>query len=40
MVNTLMGTSSDYSLLNHASDKDLAEEFAAFFMDKIQNIRG
>ena len=39
MANTLMGTSSDNLLLNHTSDKDLAEEFADFFMDKIQKIR-
>ena len=36
MVNTLMGISSDNPLPNHTSDKDLAEEFADFFMDKIQ----
>ena len=35
MVNTLMGTSSEYPLPNHTSDKDLAEEFADFFMVKI-----
>ena len=40
MVNTLMGTSSNNHLPNHANNKDLAEEFAAFFMDKIQKIRG
>ena len=39
MVNTLMGTSSDNPLPNHTSDKDLAEEFADFFIDKIQKIR-
>ena len=39
MVNTLMGTSSDNPLPNHTSNKDLAEEFADFFMDKIQKIR-
>ena len=39
MVNTLMGTSSDNPLPNHTSEKDLAEEFADFFMDKIQKIR-
>ena len=39
MVNTLMGTSSDNPLPNHTSDKDLAEEFADFFMYKIQKIR-
>ena len=38
MVNTLMGTSSDNPLPSHTSDKDLAEEFADFFMDKIQKI--
>ena len=38
MVNTLMGTSSDNPLPNHTSDKDLAEDFANFFMDKIQKI--
>ena len=36
MVNTLMGTSSENPLPNHTSDKDLAEEFADFFMNKIQ----
>ena len=39
MVNTLTGTSSENPLPNHTSDKDLAEEFADFFMDKIQKIR-
>ena len=39
MVNTLMGTSSENPLPNHTSDKDLPEEFADFFMDKIQKIR-
>ena len=39
MVNTLMGTTLDNPLPNHISDKDLAEEFADFFMDKIQKIR-
>ena len=39
MVNTLMGTSSENPLPNHTSDKDLAEEFANFFMGKIQKIR-
>ena len=39
MVNTLMGTSSDNPLPNHTSNKDLTEEFADFFMDKIQKIR-
>ena len=39
MVNTLMDISSDNPLPNHTSDKDLAEEFADFFMDKIQKIR-
>ena len=39
MVNTIMGTSSDNPFPNHTSDKDLAEEFADFFMDKIQKIR-
>ena len=39
MVNTLMGTSSNYPLPDHANNKDLAEEFAGFFMDKIQKIR-
>ena len=39
MVNTLMGTSSSNPLPNHTNDKDLAEEFADFFMDKIQKIR-
>ena len=39
MVNTLMGTSSENPPHNHTSDKDVAEEFADFFMDKIQKIR-
>ena len=39
VVNTLMGTSSNNPHPNHTNDKDLAEEFADFFMDKIQNIR-
>ena len=39
MVNTLMGTSSENPLPNHISDKDLAEDFADFFMVKIQKIR-
>ena len=39
IVNTLMGTSSNNPLPNHTSNKDLAEEFADFFMDKIQKIR-
>ena len=39
IVNTLMGTTLDNPLPNHTSDKDLAEEFADFFMDKIQKIR-
>ena len=34
-----MGTSSENALPNHTSDKDLAGEFANFFMDKIQKIR-
>ena len=39
MVNTLMGTFSNNPLPSHTNDKDLAEEFADFFMDKIQKIR-
>ena len=39
MVNTLMATSSNNPLPNHTNNKDLAEEFADFFMDKIQKIR-
>ena len=39
MVNTLMGTSSNNPLSNHTNNKDLAEEFANFFMDKIQKNR-
>ena len=39
MVNTLMGTTLDNPFPNHTSDKDLAEEFADFFMDKIQKVR-
>ena len=33
-----MGTSSNNPLPNDANNKDLAEEFADFFMDKIQKI--
>ena len=40
MVNKLMGTASENPLPNHTSDKDLAEEFADFFMGKIQKIGG
>ena len=36
MVNTLMGTSSNSPPPNHAHNKDFVEEFAGFFMDKIQ----
>ena len=39
MVNTLMGTSSSNPLPKHTSNKELAEEFAGFFMEKIQKIR-
>ena len=39
MVNTLMGTSSNDPVPNHTNDKDLADAFADFFMDKIQKIR-
>ena len=39
MVNTLMGTSSSNPHPNHTNDKDLPEEFADIFMDKIQKIR-
>ena len=39
MVNTLMGTSPNNPLPNHTNDKDLAEEFVDFFMDKIHKIR-
>ena len=39
LVNTLMSTTSSNPLPNHANDKDLAEEFANFFMDKIQRIK-
>ena len=39
LVNTLMGTASSNPLPNYTNDKDLAEEFADFFMDKIQRIR-
>ena len=38
MVNTLMGTTLENPLPNHTSNKDLAEEFADFFMDKIQKL--
>ena len=34
-----MGTSLDNPLPNHTSNKDLAEEFADFCMDKMQKIR-
>ena len=33
-----MGTSSNNPVPNHTSDKDLAEVFADFFMNKIQKI--
>ena len=39
MVNTLMGTSSSNPLPSHANNLDLAEDFADFFMGKIENIR-
>ena len=39
LVNTLMGTTSKNTLPNHTNDKDLADEFADFFMNKIQRIR-
>ena len=39
MINTLMFTFSNNPLPNHANNMDLAEEFAGFFMDKIQKIR-
>ena len=39
MVNTLMGPSSINPLPNYTNNKDLEEEFAGFFMDKIQKIR-
>ena len=39
MVNKLMGTASENPLPSHTSDKDLAEEFADFFMGKIQKRR-
>ena len=39
LVNTLMGTTSSNPLPNHTNDKDLAEEFADFFMEKNQGIR-
>ena len=38
MVNTLMGTSSENPLPNHTSDKDLAEDFADFFMVKYRRL--
>ena len=39
MVNKLMGTALENPLPSHTSDKDLTEEFANFFMGKIQKIR-
>ena len=39
MVNTLMGTSSSNPLPSHANNSDLAEDFADFFMGKIENMR-
>ena len=39
MVNTLMGTSSSNPLPSHANNSNLAEDFADFFMGKIENIR-
>ena len=39
MVNTLMGTSSSNPLPSHTNSSNLAEEFADFFMGKIENIR-
>ena len=38
-MNTLMGTTSNNPLPNHTNDKDLADEFADFFINKIQRIR-
>ena len=38
MVNTLMGTPSNNPLPNHTSNKDLAEEFADFFMTKYRRL--
>ena len=39
LVNTLMGTTSSNPHPNHTNDKLLANEFADFFMNKIQKIR-
>ena len=39
MVNTLMGTSSSNPLPSHTYNSDLAEEFADFFMGKIDYKR-
>ena len=39
LVNTIMGTTSSDSLPNHTNDNLLADEFADFFMNKIQKIR-
>ena len=39
IVNALMGTSSSNPLPSHANNIDLAEDFADFFMGKIENIR-
>ena len=39
LLNTLMGTTLNNPLPNHTNDKDLSDEFADFFMNKIQRIR-
>ena len=39
MVNTLMGTSSNNPLPNHANNKDVVGGVCWLFMDKIQKIR-
>ena len=39
LVNTLMGTTLNNPLPNHTNDKNLADEFADYFMNKIQRIR-
>ena len=39
LVNRIVGRTSENSLPKHASNNQLAEEFANYFMDKIKKIR-
>ena len=39
LVNTLMGTTSNNPLPNHTNDKDLADEFADFYEQNLENQR-